>query len=86
MDMNTMEQNLEYYSQLFDSYLAGNDWPPQAERDTLAGYLKEVLDDPGNKHLCSTDVLWKDILKNSLMEFFSQMIPHMDRIAGQEAT
>lgn len=86
MDMNTMEQNLEYYSQLFDSYLAGHDWPPQAERDTLAGYLKEVLDDPGNKHLCSTDVLWKDILKNSLMEFFSQMIPHMDRIAGQEAT
>lgn len=80
-----MDRRIEYYSQLFDSCLQGKSGPGETAGDVLADYVKEVLDDPGNRHLCTTDPLWCDILKNSLMDFITQMIPHIRSIEEQEA-
>ena len=46
---------LEDYSELFDVYLAKGELPEYAQGDVLAKYIKDVLDDPGNHHLCTTD-------------------------------
>ena len=77
------EQKQEYYSTLFDEYLTKQVLPTHAQDDVLAKYMKEVLDDPGNKHLCATDVVWREILKSSLMEFFGQLLPHVKRLEEQ---
>ena len=76
---------LEDYSELFDVYLAKGELPEYAQGDVLAKYIKDVLDDPGNHHLCTTDPVWKDLLKSSLMDFFRQLLPHMMELEKEEA-
>ena len=76
---------LEDYSELFDVYLTKGELPEYAQGDVLAKYIKDVLDDPGNHHLCTTDPVWKDLLKSSLMDFFRQLLPHMMELEKEEA-
>ena len=75
---------LEDYSELFDVYLTKGELPEYAQGDALAKYIKDVLDDPGNHHLCTTDPVWKDLLKSSLMDFFRQLLPHMMELEKEE--
>lgn len=77
------EEKQEYYSTIFDEYLNKQVLPTHAQDDVLAKYIKEVLDDPGNRHLCTTDVLWREILKSSLMEFIGQLWPHIKILEEQ---
>lgn len=76
---------LEDYSELFDVYLAKGELPEYAQGDVLAKYIKDVLDDPGNHHLCTTDPVWKDLLKSSLLDFFRQLLSHMMELEKEEA-
>lgn len=73
-----MNKILQDYSELFDVYLEKEELPEYMQGDVLAKYIKEVLDDPGNRHLCKTDPIWKDLLKSSLLDFFRQLYPPSD--------
>ena len=75
-----MQKVLEDYSLLFDRYLEKEELPDYVKEDVLAKYIKEVLDDPGNRHLCMTDFIWKDLLKTSLLEFFRQLLPYFEKL------
>lgn len=79
-----MQKVLEDYSLLFDRYLEKEELPDYAKEDVLAKYIKEVLDDPGNRHLCMTDFIWKDLLKSSLLEFFRQLLPYFEKLEQEE--
>ena len=81
-----MQKVLEDYSLLFDRYLEKEELPDYAKEDVLAKYIKEVLDDPGNRHLCMTDFVWKDLLKTSLLEFFRQLLPYFERLEQEEVS
>ena len=80
-----MNKILQDYSDLFDVYLEKEELPEYAQGDVLAKYIKDVLDDPGNHHLCTTDPVWKDLLKSSLMDFFRQLLPHFIELEKEEA-
>ena len=69
-----MEQILEYYRQIFEEYLQTGILPDDTKGDCLAEYLKEVLDDPGNRHLCTSDLIWKDLFLASLLGFFEKLL------------
>lgn len=79
-----MQKVLEDYSLLFDRYLEKEELPDYVKEDVLAKYIKEVLDDPGNRHLCMTDFIWKDLLKTSLLEFFRQLLPYFEKLEQEE--
>ena len=82
-----MQQILEYYRQMFVEYLDTGYLPQETAGDCLAEYLKEVLDDPGNRHLCTSDTIWKDLLLASLLEFFGKLLSvfcRMDRERERE--
>ena len=55
---------LEDYSELFDVYLTKGELPEYAQGDVLAKYIKDVLDDPGNHHLCTT--WYRDMLVGAI--------------------
>ena len=55
-----MERTLDDYRQLFEVYLETGVLSEDTGDDCLAEYLKEVLDDPGNRYLCTSDPVWKD--------------------------
>lgn len=80
-----MNKILQDYSELFDVYLEKEELPEYALGDVLAKYIKEVLDDPGNRHLCKTDSIWKDLLKSSLLDFFRQLLPNIMELEREEA-
>ena len=80
-----MNKILQDYSDLFDVYLEKEELPEYAQGDVLAKYIKDVLDDPGNHHLCTTAPVWKDLLKSSLMDFFRQLLPHFIELEKEEA-
>ena len=80
-----MNKILQDYSDLFDVYLEKEELPEYAQGDVLAKYIKDILDDPGNHHLCTTDPVWKDLLKSSLMDFFRQLLPYFMELEKEEA-
>ena len=65
-----MERTLDDYRQLFEVYLETGVLSEDTGDDCLAEYLKEVLDDPGNRYLCTTDPVWKDLFLTSLLAEF----------------
>ena len=65
---------------MFDVYLEKEELPEYMQGDVLAKYIKEVLDDPGNRYLCKTDPIWKDLLKSSLLDFFRQLLPNIMKL------
>ena len=69
-----MERTLDDYRQLFEVYLETGVLSEDTGDDCLAEYLKEVLDDPGNRHLCTTDPVWKDLFLTSLLDFFDKLM------------
>ena len=54
----SLEARLNKYSEAFDHYLEQGVLPQELQNDILGEYLKTVLEDPGNKHLCKTDDIW----------------------------
>lgn len=79
-----MENKLDKYAEAFDIYLEQNTLPKTFEGDILANYLKTVLDDPGNRHLCQTDTIWRDLIKNSLMDFIGILIQQIEELEKQK--
>lgn len=72
---NNIERQLDEYEKVFDFYIDRGTLPDNAQDDPLARYLKNVLDEPSNKHLCQTDDAWKEILKKNLLDFFAHLLP-----------
>ena len=79
-----MENKLDKYAEAFDRYLEQNVLTKTFEGDILANYLKTVLDDPGNRHLCQTDTIWRDLIKNSLMDFIGMLIQQIEELEKQK--
>lgn len=80
-----MQKILEDYSELFDFYLEKETLPEYCQSDVMAHYLKDMLDDPSNRHLCTTDPIWRDLLKNSLLDFFRRLLPYIRNLEEEEA-
>lgn len=79
-----METRLKKYSEAFDYYLSHDNLPEDLQNDILGDYLKNVLDDPGNKHLCQTNDIWMEIIKTSILNFFTILLPQMDDLQKEK--
>lgn len=84
MKANSVEARLDKYSKAFDQYLNQGVLPEDLQNDILGNYLKFVLDDPGNKYLCKTDDIWMEVIKTSLLKFFSILLPQMDTLEEEK--
>ena len=73
------DRQLEIYSAAFEYYLEKEALPEELADDLLGNYMKTVLDDPGNRHLCLTDPIWKELILNSLLDFFRFLLPQMEQ-------
>lgn len=79
-----MDARLKKYSEAFDYYLCHDNLPENLQNDILGDYLKNVLDDPGNKHLCKTNDIWMEIIKTSILNFFSILLPQIDALQKEK--
>lgn len=83
-----MESNLENrinaYAEVFDFYLEHGVLPDTYQEDILGKYIKNILDEPSNYYLCRNDEVWKELLKASVLEFFSHILPRFDDIDRQK--
>lgn len=72
----------QVYGDLFDFYMERGEMPPSRSgtTDPLAEYVREIADEPGNRHLMESDSIWRDIMRESLDNFMSGMIPLYDEI------
>ena len=80
----SLEARLNKYSEAFDHYLEQGVLPQELQNDILGEYLKTVLEDPGNKHLCKTDDIWMELIKTSILKFFAIMLPQMDALENEK--
>ena len=76
---NEIDKQLDVYSVAFEYYLENESLPDDLADDLLGNYMKSVLDDPGNRHLCLNDSVWKELLLSSILEFFRIMLPQMEQ-------
>lgn len=84
---NHVEQRLQVYGEIFETYLSLERLPADMQHDVLANYIKTVLDDPGIKYQCQTEPLWMDLMKTSLLEFIRALLPYyieIEEIAQKE--
>ena len=79
-----VDERLDMYSEVFDTYWNTKVLSQQQETDVLACYIKSVLDDPGTRYQCEMDSLWLGLLKESLMEFFRVLLPYYIELEEQE--
>ena len=71
-DYSDIDAKLEEYSEVFDIYLDGGEVPPPDGQDPLRDYLYDVIDN--NPQLGVSDPTWTEVLKESLMSYFSQLL------------
>lgn len=71
-DYSNIDAKLEEYSEVFDIYLDGGEVPPPDGQDPLRDYLYDVIDN--NPQLDVSDSTWTEVLKESLMSYFSQLL------------
>lgn len=76
---NEIDKQLDVYSVAFEYYLENESLPDDLADDLLGNYMKSVLDDPGNRHLCLNDSVWKELLLSSILDFFRIMLPQMEQ-------
>ena len=81
---DNLDGQLEKYADAFDFYIEQGALPESCEGDVLGDYLKKVLDEPGNQHLCRNDPAWREVFKNSVLEFFGHLLPLFNAIDRQE--
>ena len=84
---NHVEQRLQVYGEIFETYLSLERLPADMQHDVLANYIKTVLDDPGIKYQCQTEPLWMDLMGTSLLEFIRVLLPYyieIEEIAQKE--
>lgn len=81
---SSQEARLDKYSEAFDYYLEQNVLPEGLQNDILGEYLKNVLEDPGNKNLCKTDDIWMELIKTSILKFFAILLPQMDALEKEK--
>ena len=74
-----IDKQLDIYSVAFEYYLENESLPDDLADDLLGNYMKSVLDDPGNRHLCLNDSVWKELLLSSILDFFRIMLPQMEQ-------
>ena len=71
-DYSNIDAKLEEYSEVFDIYLDGGKLPPTDGQDPLRDYIVSVIDN--NPQLDVSDSTWTEVLKESLMSYFSQLL------------
>lgn len=79
-----IDEQLDVYSHIFDSYWDTKKIPEGHEYDALARYIKSVLDDPCTRYQGDMDALWLGLMKESLMEFFRVLLPYYIEIEEQQ--
>ena len=80
------EEFVAYYSDVFNTYLEEETMPEDVEpNDTLADYLRSVLDDPSNRHLCESDPVWRRLFDEALISFFQSIYPHWKKAEQQSS-
>ena len=79
---NEIDKQLDIYSVAFEYYLENESLPDDLADDLLGNYMKSVLDDPGNRHLCLNDSVWKELLLSSILDFFRIMLPLISSLIG----
>lgn len=79
-----MTLELEDYQLLFDEYLDTGVFPEGLEEDCLAEYLKQMLDDEETRFKCTSDPIWRDLVKASLVEFFEQLLVLFLQVVKEE--
>jgi len=79
-----VDELLDVYSHIFDSYWDTKKIPEGHEYDALARYIKSVLDDPCTRYQGEMDALWLGLMKESLMEFFRVLLPYYIEIEEQQ--
>ena len=71
-DYSDIDAKLEEYSEVFDIYLDGGELPPTDGQDPLRDYIVSVIDN--NPQLDVSDSTRTEVLKESLMSYFSQLL------------
>ena len=74
MDIN-IDNQLDSYAEVFDFYMDRGQLPPEYEGDVLGEYIKEVIEEPGNREICQNNSSWRDIFKNITFGFCSKSTP-----------
>lgn len=73
IDYSNCESKLDEYAEAFDIYIECGEMPPTMPHDDcLAGYMREVID--SNPQIDGSDPTWVEVLKEGLMDYFSQLI------------
>ena len=81
---NNIDGQLDSYAEVFDFYMDRGQLPPEYEGDVLGEYIKEALEEPGNKEICRDNSSWCDILKTSLLDFFRNILPYFNTYDEQK--
>lgn len=83
MDIN-IDNQLDSYAEVFDFYMNRGQLPPEYEGDVLGEYIKEVIEEPGNREICQNNSSWRDILKTSLLDFVRNLLPYFNAYDRQK--
>ena len=81
---NNIDNQLDSYAEVFDFYMDRGQLPPEYEGDVLGEYIKEVIEEPGNREICQNNSLWRDILKTSLLDFVRNLLPYFNAYDRQK--
>lgn len=73
IDYLDIDAKLDAYSDAFDFYMDCGEMPPTIPKDDALGeYMKEVIDN--NPQIDGTDPIWREVLKEDLISFFSSLL------------
>ena len=77
-----IDKKIDEYSEAFDFYMDCGKMPETIPPDDLlGGYMQQVIDD--NPQLSPTETIWNEVLKESLLSYFSVLLQHFMEIERQ---
>lgn len=74
-DQKLIDKKIDEYSEAFDFYMDCGKMPETIPPDDLlGGYMAQVIDD--NPQLSSEEPIWNEVLKESLLSYFTVLLQH----------
>ena len=74
-----IDEKLDVYSEVFDEYIETERLHPSVERDILAQYIKDTLDDEEVKENYLGEMMWRERLKASLLDFIRAILVEVEK-------
>ena len=74
-----IDEKLDVYSEIFDNYIETERLHPSVEGDILAQYIKDTLDDEEVKENYLSEMIWRERLKASLLDFFHAILLEIEK-------